>query len=210
MLKNYFLITLRTLQRQKGYAIINILGLSVGLASALLIFLYIQNELSYNSQFKNAENTFRLGLVITDPEGNIQPLINVPGGWNNRMVEQLSQIQAGTKYFFMGMPTSIHDKSKDKIILTEDILWVSPETPEVMYFPLIQGNIDKVFVSGDIAYGVGSINDLICVNVSNLTFTYFIVVKNIFIGVSIISGILSFVSIITVILIKIWKEYPNP
>lgn len=48
MIKNYFKIALRNLLKNKSFSLINILGLSVGMASAILILLWIQNELSYD------------------------------------------------------------------------------------------------------------------------------------------------------------------
>ncbi len=48
MIKNFFNITMRNLSRNKGFSAINILGLAIGMASAILIFLWIQNELSYD------------------------------------------------------------------------------------------------------------------------------------------------------------------
>src|SRR5215211_2505362 len=49
MLKNYFKIAFRNLRRNKAFSFINIFGLSIGMASAMLIFLWIQNEISYEN-----------------------------------------------------------------------------------------------------------------------------------------------------------------
>jgi putative ABC transport system permease protein len=48
MIKNFFKIAFRNLFRNKGFSAINILGLAIGMASAILILLWIQNELSYD------------------------------------------------------------------------------------------------------------------------------------------------------------------
>jgi len=53
MLKNYFTIAWRNLLKSKVYSSINILGLAVGMAVALLISLWIYDELSYNKSFAN-------------------------------------------------------------------------------------------------------------------------------------------------------------
>ncbi len=53
MIKNYLKIAFRSMLRQKGYSVINILGLSVGLGAAIMILLWVTNELSYN---RNNEN----------------------------------------------------------------------------------------------------------------------------------------------------------
>ena len=60
MLKNYVKIALRNLQKYKTYAVINMAGLAVGLASCLLIVLYVQDELSYDRFHEKAERIYRV------------------------------------------------------------------------------------------------------------------------------------------------------
>ena len=60
MLKNYVKIALRNLQKYKTYAVINMAGLAVGLASCLLIVLYVQDELSYDRFHEKAERIYRI------------------------------------------------------------------------------------------------------------------------------------------------------
>jgi putative ABC transport system permease protein len=64
MIKNYFKIAFRNLWKNKGYSAINIFGLAVGLASCLLITLYVTDELSYDRHFKNAERIYRINSDI--------------------------------------------------------------------------------------------------------------------------------------------------
>ena len=60
MLKNFFLVTLRNLWRNKSFSAINILGLAIGMGAALLIGLWVQNEYSYDSFYTNADRTYQL------------------------------------------------------------------------------------------------------------------------------------------------------
>nr|WKN36549.1 ABC transporter permease [Tunicatimonas sp. TK19036] len=60
MLHNYFKIAWRSMLKQKLYATVNISGLSVGLSCFLLIFLYVQHELSYDRFFSNADRIYRV------------------------------------------------------------------------------------------------------------------------------------------------------
>ena len=60
MFKNYMKITLRSFQRQKGYTAINILGLAIGIACSIFIFMYVQFELSYDTYHDDAENIYRV------------------------------------------------------------------------------------------------------------------------------------------------------
>ena len=64
MFKNYFKIAFRSLWKNKGYSTINILGLAVGLATCLVIILYVVDELSYDRFYKNAGNIYRINSDI--------------------------------------------------------------------------------------------------------------------------------------------------
>jgi putative ABC transport system permease protein len=63
MIGNYITTAVRVFKKQKVYSFINILGLSVGLASALLIGMYVIDELSYDKEIKDADKIFRLGVT---------------------------------------------------------------------------------------------------------------------------------------------------
>ena len=60
MLKNYFKVAFRNIKRQRLYAAINILGLAIGMAGCLLIFLWVQDELSYDRYHSKADQIFRV------------------------------------------------------------------------------------------------------------------------------------------------------
>ena len=58
MFKNYLRIALRNIARYKMYSFINILGLAVGFATAIIVYLVIQGELRFEEH--NSENIFRI------------------------------------------------------------------------------------------------------------------------------------------------------
>ena len=60
MLRNYFVVAIRTHIRQKFYTLINMSGLAIGLASCLTIALYVANELSYDRHYADANRIFRV------------------------------------------------------------------------------------------------------------------------------------------------------
>lgn len=62
MFKNYLKIALRNLVREKGYAIINIGGLTIGIASCILILLYITSELTYDRHNEKSDRIYRAGI----------------------------------------------------------------------------------------------------------------------------------------------------
>lgn len=60
MIKNYIKVALRNIVRHPTYACINIIGLSIGIVCSLLLLLFILDELSYDSQHKNADRIYRI------------------------------------------------------------------------------------------------------------------------------------------------------
>ncbi len=59
MFKNFLKIAYRNLVRNKGFSFINITGLAIGMASAMLILLWVQNELSYDNFYKNKDRLYQ-------------------------------------------------------------------------------------------------------------------------------------------------------
>ncbi len=72
MIKNYLKIAVRHLFRHPAYSLLNILGLTIGLASSMLILLYLVNELSYDSHHEKADRIFRISSDITEPDDNFR------------------------------------------------------------------------------------------------------------------------------------------
>jgi putative ABC transport system permease protein len=72
MIKNYLLISIRNLWRQKLYSILNILGLSLALAVSMIILSHVRTELSYDKHFPKADRIFRI----------INKTIGQRGEWN--------------------------------------------------------------------------------------------------------------------------------
>jgi len=60
MFRNYLAIAIRNLLKHKGYSAINVMGLAIGMASCVLIMLYIQDELNYDQHHKKKDRIYRL------------------------------------------------------------------------------------------------------------------------------------------------------
>ena len=65
MLKNYFNIALRNLIKHKFYSLLNVIGLSIGLACFMLISLFVKDEMSYDAHFDGAERMYRVDFAAT-------------------------------------------------------------------------------------------------------------------------------------------------
>ena len=97
MLRSYFIVALRTFSRQKVYTFINISGLAIGLAGALLIFGYIIDELNYDMVHPYAKNTYRIGTHGIFEDGNEQTFAETPRPEKNDVAfpQRLQAFQVG-------------------------------------------------------------------------------------------------------------------
>ncbi len=72
MLKSYIKVAFRSLLRQPGYTALNIIGLTVGIASSLIILLYIFHETSFDSHHTKADRIYRLSTAFTEPDNSFR------------------------------------------------------------------------------------------------------------------------------------------
>src|SRR6266478_1485612 len=136
MIKNYFKIAFRNLLRNKAFSIINISGLAIGMGSAILILLWIQNEISYDRFHKNGDRLYEVwGNDIVGGEirsGVNTPEIMAPVLKNDvPEIGQVSRISWGDNYLF-----SVGDKS-----LKASGNVVDPDFLSMFSFPMINGNV---------------------------------------------------------------------
>ncbi len=96
MWKNYLKIAWRSLLKHRFYTVLNIVGLSTGLASCLLISLYVVNELSYDRFFDHADRIFRVDARIKFGDKEVEQT-TVPAPLAVVLQEELAQVEAVTR-----------------------------------------------------------------------------------------------------------------
>jgi putative ABC transport system permease protein len=100
MLKNYLRIAIRSLIKQKVYTIINVLGLSTGIASCILIVMFVTNEFSYDSFHTNADNIHKVVLERKYPNHATNYAI-IPHSYADVMLRDFPEVTSVIK---MGGP----------------------------------------------------------------------------------------------------------
>ncbi len=137
MFRHYFLIAFRSLLRQKSFTAINILGLSLGVACAIAIFLYIQHELSYDRHHRQADRIYRLTEVILPAEhSSSQPFSVAP----TIADEYPAMIEHAVRFFNMQAPTLTIDRGIDLRFNEPRFFFVDSTVFDVFTLPLIQGD----------------------------------------------------------------------
>src|SRR5262245_55573802 len=94
MIQNYIKLTLRNLSRQKAFSFINITGLAVGLASSLIILLWVQDELSFDRFHSKADRTYRITAEASELNMAISPAPMAPA-----LQETFPEIEFNTRLY---------------------------------------------------------------------------------------------------------------
>ncbi len=78
MFRNYLIVALRNLWRHRGYSLINIFGLAIGLASSIFILLYVVNELSYDRFHAKSDQIYRIWIRGSMPATEMRHAVTSP------------------------------------------------------------------------------------------------------------------------------------
>jgi len=132
MFKNYFKIAFRNLVRNKIYSFINIAGLGIGLACALLIMLYVKDEISFDRFHKNVNHIYR---IARKSNGN-----NVNGTTGFLQGPRFTQNVPGVKSFVRVQGGAEDIKKGTEVQEQDGVLSVDSNFFSVFTFPLLSGN----------------------------------------------------------------------
>ncbi len=135
MFNNYFKTALRNLLRHKLFSGLNIFGLATGMACSILIFLWVQDELSYDKFNHHADHIFRVverasdgSYVVTPPALAYAIKSEIPGIQNATRIKPIQKmITVGTKKF-------------DE----KNIYYADSNFLQIFNYPLVRGNAAKV------------------------------------------------------------------
>ena len=109
MIKNNLKIALRTLRKNKIYSSITLVGLTVGIAAALLIFRMVNYELSFNKNFSEYDRIVRVVAEQTDADGGVSPSTCMPIPAMDAVEETVSQFEAMTRVHEVWATLSLPD-----------------------------------------------------------------------------------------------------
>jgi len=136
MFRNYLVTALRNLARHKLYSFINIAGLAVGLACAILIMLFVRDELSYDKWIPGSENLWRVEVIYHVP-GRSEPIITAqtPMPIPPAMHDQIPEVRSATRMVREGMTLTAGDRQ-----FSENVGAVDPNFLQVIPLPLVEGD----------------------------------------------------------------------
>lgn len=136
MLRNYLKVALRNLWKNKGFSAINILGLAVGLATCIMILLFVHDELSYDRYNKNIKRIYRVDADIQF--GGTHFILAVsPPQLSGVLVKEYPQVQAAVRFRDYGgilVKKGNENIHENRVIYTESSLF------DVFTLPMISGD----------------------------------------------------------------------
>src|ERR1700761_7197495 len=144
MIKNYFKIALRNLKKNRLYAFVNIIGLTIGIVSCLLIGIYIRHELSYDRFNSNAGRIVRVTMDYSF--GDSPQKIAVTG---TKIGPQFKRTFPEVADFVRLYKNGAVIKCNNQLFTEKNILYADPSLLKIFSFRLISGNAATVLNAPD-------------------------------------------------------------
>ncbi|PSL19280.1 ABC transporter permease [Chitinophaga ginsengisoli] len=145
MIKNYLKTAIRNLLRNKVYSVINVLGLSIGLACGMLIILYVKDEVSYDRFHENLSSIYRIGIKTFDKDGKMDG----KGGYTGYLQGPRFAANIPGIKTFVRVQSDMQDVKTGTAIKAESVHRVDSAFFSVFSFPLLSGNPATALTSPD-------------------------------------------------------------
>ncbi len=141
MLKKYLISALRSTVKNKFHSLLNIFGLAVGMASALLILQYVMFETSYNNFHKHRDHIYRISYSKEKAGVESFNTVLTYAGVGKLMVEQFPEV---VDFVRLAPASTITSKALirygDTFFEEDDVYYADPSFFDVFSFELVQGN----------------------------------------------------------------------
>jgi len=134
MFRNYLKIALRNIRKYKGYSFINIAGLAIGVSACLLLFLWVQDELSFDRYHQKADQIYRV-VSQYESEGKTRRFAWTSAPVGPALVNEFPEIEKAVRFGRNGFVVSYQNKR-----FVEQVYFTDPDIFDVFTFPLVKGN----------------------------------------------------------------------
>lgn len=142
MIKNYFKVAIRNMMRRKGYTLLNILGLAIGMAVCLLIILFVESELSFDNFHEKGNRIYRVALERLYP-GRSTSYAIIPYSIGDAMHKEFPEIEQSVRMFNPQQDQAFFIRIGDKVFEEKKVLFADSNFFRVFTVPLLQGNPDQ-------------------------------------------------------------------
>lgn len=136
MLKNYLVVALRHLLRQKVYSFINVFSLSIGIAFCILTSHYVYGEWTYDTFHMNAGRIYRIYQSYKTPNNETRKIAFTPVPLAISLAKDFPDIEEVVRFREEKGAVKYREKT-----FVENLLFVDSEILEVFSFPLLRGDV---------------------------------------------------------------------
>jgi putative ABC transport system permease protein len=137
MIKNLLKTSIRYIRKHPGYSILNVLGLTLGISSALFLIIYVSDELSYDRYHKNADRIYRVSSKITETDDQFTwNVAQIPMG--PQVVQDYPEVESFVR--FINMPRALY-KFEDKEYIEENFQYVDSTLFDIFTYKVIKGDV---------------------------------------------------------------------
>ena len=139
MIKNYFKIAWRNLLRYKGFSLINIFGLAIGITCCVLVSLFIMDETSYDKYNKDAGRIYRVVKDFVNDDGSKLPDATTPPAIGAAIQKEVSEIEHVAR-LMPGWGSKFYVRNGEKRFIEENVYRADSSVFDVFTFQFIEGN----------------------------------------------------------------------
>ena len=137
MFKNLLKTTLRYIRKHAGYSLLNVLGLTLGITSALFLIIYVSDELSYDRYHEKADRIYRVSSKITETDDQFTWIFaQIPFG--PQVAKDYPEVQSFTR--FINMPRAAY-KFEDKEYIEENFFYADSTVFDIFTYKVIRGEV---------------------------------------------------------------------
>ena len=144
MLKNYLKVAFRNILRYKGYTLINVLGLTIGMTACLLILYFVHYEKSYDRFHKNSDRIYRLRYERSDQAGGAVKFASCCPPAGLRIRQKFPEVEKVARLFWLKASVSNQDNKSlsqpENKFFEERMYFTEPDFFEIFKYSFICGD----------------------------------------------------------------------
>lgn len=142
LLRNYFLSLTRNAVRDKFFFILNLLGLAVGITASILIFLYVQDQLTYDKHNENSDRIYRLeGDFYINEKQDLVALVQIPLA--PTLKDEYPEVE---EYVRIAPQNGLYFEREEDTFMEDSLAFADSTIFKVFTIPLIAGDPNSALV----------------------------------------------------------------
>ncbi len=142
MLRNYLKSAWRNLRRHRTYAVVNVVGLALGIACCVLLLLFVSSEWTYDQFHENSDRIVRVNRGVTTPSGDTETETSTPFPLGPALTQTFPEVEAAVRLRDKTVRLTRNDES-----FTAQALFADSTVFDVFSFPVRQGKPRRSFAA---------------------------------------------------------------